>query len=389
MTLPAEPVLDLGRISGLQLPTHRVLALPEDEIDTVAVRRWRALAERSCEGNAFLLPEFVIPSWKHLSPGEEHVLVVVEHPRDRSWLAAGIFRRGRFTSRIPVPHAVSSHGRHTYRSGLLWDVERGAGALDSLLRFLAQSEQHGTGLELHGLRLDSRLARELEAAARRQKLLWQANCQRQVPAVFPQIVSPEYIEKHWSKNRRKSHRRHRAQLEKHGEVSLHFSRSPREVEVALQTFLRLEAESWKGQAGTACLSNAADEDFVREMVSGLALHGNVIISELRSGSRVMASALNLVAGTAFFAFKIGWDREFTSAGPGILHECELLLQSSERLAEFTILDSCAGEDSYLADYWPERIPVGQVAICWSPVSELALHLSNVARSMKRLICSMW
>ena len=100
----SEPIVDFGRISGLSLEEHRVLALPETEIDSVALWRWRALAERSSEGNAFLLPEFVLPSWKHLTPEQEHVLVVVEDSRDRSWVAAGVFKNGRVTRRVPVPH---------------------------------------------------------------------------------------------------------------------------------------------------------------------------------------------------------------------------------------------------------------------------------------------
>lgn len=149
------------------------------------------------------------------------------------------------------------------------------------------------------------------------------------------------------------------------------------------------ADSWNGDAGTPCHSTPADESFIREMVSELAIRGKVIVSELRIGDRVLASALNLVAGTSFYAFKIGWDCAFASVGPGILHECELLLQFSERLSEFTLIDSCSADDSYLADYWPERIPAGQVVICWSPLSELALNLSDAARSRKRFLISLW
>ena len=384
-TLLEEPV----RVVSASAPSLRILQLSPLEIDAAAVRRWRQLAERSCDGNAFLLPEFVIASWKHLTPQHDHVVLVVEQTVTGNWLAAGVFRQRQLTTRIPVPHVVSSNSRHTYRTGLLWDAERGPNALDALLCFMAQSERFAMGLEFRGLRLDSRLARELEAAAGRQRLLWQAIWERQVPAVFPQIVSQEYIEQHWSKNRRKTYRRNRAQLEKQGEVSLRLVDSPEEIGAALETFLELESRSWKGEAGTACLSTPADSAFVREMVAGLAAHGNVVVSELRAGDRVVASALNLVCGTSFYAFKIGWERELTAVGPGVLHESELLMQSPDRLSDYTILDSCAAEDSYLADYWPERIPVGHVVICWSPLSELALHLSNVARTVKRMVRSMW
>lgn len=378
-----------ARSSSQQVNSHRAFTVPQSEITDEIVRRWHALAERSCDGNPFLLPDFVLASWKYLSPNDKHVLVIVESTEDGSWLALGIFQTVRRTWRLMIPHLVSSKCRHTFRTGLLWDAEQGAGALDSMLKFLAQSEPQAAGLEIPSIRMDSRLYRELEAAARRQKYLWQATCERQVPCIFPQIVSQDYISRHWSKNRRKSHRRNRTELAKFGEVSLALAKSPGDVELALETFLRLEANSWKGEAGTACLSTPSDELFIREMVSRLSMSGNVIISELRVGNHVVASALNLVAGSSFYAFKIGWDRDFASVGPGILHECELFIQSSERLSEFTLIDSCSAEDSYLADYWPERIPIGQIVICWSPVSEVALHLSDAARSMKRLLTLMW
>ncbi|MEI8379992.1 MAG: GNAT family N-acetyltransferase [Planctomycetota bacterium] len=384
-----ENVLASARFSSQQVNSHRVFAVPQSEIDAQIVRRWHALAERSCDGNPFLLPDFVLTSWKYLAQNDNHVLIIVANSVDGSWLAAGVFKPVQLTLRMPIPHLVASQCRHTFRTGLLWDAERGAGALDSMLKFLADSTNQLAGLKIPSVRMDSRLFRELEAAVQRQKYLWQATCDRQVPCIFPQIVSDDYVLRHWSKNRRKTHRRNLAQLEKHGEVSLSLARSPGDVELALETFLRLESNSWKGEAGTACLSTTADEAFIREMVSRLSIQGNVIISELRVGSRVVASALNLVAGTSFYAFKIGWDRDFAFVGPGILHECELLLQSSDRLSAFTLIDSCSAEDSYLADYWPERIPIGQVVICWSPLSEVALHLSDAARSMKRLLASLW
>ena len=388
-----EPIVEKGLVSARfpsqQVNSHRVFAVPQSEIDEQIIRRWHALAECSCDGNPFLLPDFVLTSWKHLAGHDNHVLIVVENSVDGRWLAAGIFEPLQLTLRTPIPHLVSTQCRHTFRTGLLWDAERGAGALDSMLKYLSNPANQIAGLKIPSVRMDSRLFRELEAAVRRHKYLWQATCDRQVPCIFPQIVSTDYVQRHWSKNRRKTHRRNLAQLEKHGEVSLSLARSPDDVELALETFLKLEANSWKGEAGTACLSTTADESFIRETVSRLSTRGNVIISELRSGNRVVASAINFVAGTSFYAFKIGWDREFASVGPGILHECELLFQASDRLSAFTLIDSCSAEDSYLADYWPERIPIGQVVICWSPLSEVALHLTDAARSMKRLLKSLW
>jgi len=363
----------------------RFRSLSPAEIDAAAVARWRDLARRSCHQNPFLVPEFTLPAWRWLSAEQEHVLFVVESPRDGRWLAAGGFSLGQVTSTLPWPHVVTAMSLYTFRSGLLIDSDRAREALDALLIGLTQGGWKRQTLEITGLRLDSILARELAASAYRLGYSWETTVPRSVPAVFPEIVSEEYLADHWSSSRRKSMRRAKARLEAAGSVSLRLLSEPEDVAAALETFLRLEQDSWKGEAGTACLSNEKDEQFIRAMVMGMAEQGRVIMTELRAGERVVTSAINLTAGTALFAFKIGWDREWAAASPGVLHEAELMLAARHRLRDYTLFDSCATEDSYLAPIWPERIPVATGILCASSWSRWSQQFLQAGRRVRRML----
>ena len=366
-----------------------VRVIPQKEIDPLAIARWRDLAKRSCHHNPFLLPEFVLPAWKHLTPDREHVLIVVESLRDGRWLAAGGFSLAEVTRGLPVPHAVASTSLYTFRTGLLLDADHAGKALDLLLSRITSGGWLYQGVEFPGLRYDSILARELTASVRRLGYSWRALEQKMVPAVFPEIVSDEYLTEHWSKSRRKTFRRSRNKLAEVGPVELKLHREPESIAAALDTFLRLESDSWKGEEGTACLSNPRDEAFVREVIEGLAPHGNVVVSELTAGDRVAASAINFTAGTALFAFKIGWDSEFSHTSPGVLHEVELLHASQDRLRDFTLFDSCATESSYIAPIWPERIPIVTGLICASSLARWSRRLIDAGGRAKHLVVSWW
>lgn len=366
----------------------RLRILDQSEIDLLAVSRWRDLARRSCHQNPFLLPDFVLPAWKYLTPEQKHVLVVVESSDDQRWLAAGGFSLGQSTADFPLPHALASTNLYTFRTGLLLDTEFASDALDTFLDGITEGGWRFQGVEFPGLRLDSILARALIASTERLGFDWHTTHQRMVPAVFPDIITDEYLARHWSKSRRKSIRRSRNRLEARGCVELRLSRKPKDVARALESFLKLEHASWKGQEGTACKSRPQDEAFVREAIMGLAQHGNVVLSELTAGDRIAAAAINLTAGTALYAFKIGWDIDLAEASPGVVHETELLLESQNRLNEFTIFDSCATETSYIAPLWPERIPVATGVICASRLSRWSQRLLNAGRKAK-LAISWW
>lgn len=363
----------------------RLRVLSSCEIDTTAIACWRNLMGRSCHQNPFLAPEFLLPAWRWLSPNQNHILMMVEGKTDRRWLAAGGFSLNQVTGTLPWPHILAATSHYTFRTGLIVDADRAADALDVLLTGLTAGGLMQQTVEIPGLRLDSTLARELAATAHQLRYSWQVTLPRNVPTVFPEIVSDEYLSEKWSSSRRKSLRRSKARLESCGPVHLRLHTEPREIARAIETFLQLEHDSWKGVAGTSCVSNYCDEMFIREMIGRMADQNRILISELCAGNQVIASALNLTAGSALFAFKIGWDRRWAAASPGVMHEAELMLAARDRLRNFTLFDSCATESSYLASIWPERILVATGILHPSRWSRWSEQLLQSGRLLQRWI----
>jgi CelD/BcsL family acetyltransferase involved in cellulose biosynthesis len=286
---------------------------------------------------------------------------------------------------MPLAHLAAARNRHTFRSGLLLDAERSQAALDALLGYLVAAEPKRHGIEFTNLSLQSRLADELAAAAARHGYRFETDVDHKAPCVHAAEVDESYFQRHWSRSRRKSIRQAREKLGRLGPVSLQLHRHPSAVGNALPTFLRLEAAGWKGADGTACLCNTEDLEFVDEMVTGLAEHGQVVISELCAGSRIVSSAINLLHGDTLFAFKIGWDPDFASVGPGMLHEVELM-RAEPICGQVRFLDSCAADDSYIGRVWPERTPIGIGRLTWTPLSiwtsRLTVSLTVVRRFLQ-------
>jgi CelD/BcsL family acetyltransferase involved in cellulose biosynthesis len=365
-------------------PGLSLVVLEPRDLSPWAIEAWRDLEERSCHRNPFLAPEFVLPAVERLGRKTAR-LVVVHREGNGEWLGLAVVRPGVISPEIPLPHARGEDHLYTFRSGLLVDESQVAEVLDFLLERMPEVPGMRHGLELQGLRLDSILAREMQAAAARLGYSWKIERPRDVPAVFPDLVTGESLEQRWSASTRKQMRRGRKYLEQYGPVEMRLVVDPAEIPAALENFLRLERNSWKGDEGTACTSNPVHELFIREMVAGLAQRGGVLITELRAGDRVAAAAINLVSGGRLFAFKIGWDSELAKGSPGVLHEAELLGQVTGPLRNLTLMDSCATETSYIAGVWPDRIPVATGIVCFTPWARLTRRVYDAGRRVKHWV----
>lgn len=382
--LKISKTVDVTPVTPADVGQLRLVVIEPRNLSPWAIEAWHDLEERSCHRNPFLSPEFVLPAVERLERRAVR-LVVVNREGSGEWLGLALVRPGVISAEIPLPHARGEDHLYTFRSGMLVDEERVAEVLDFLFEHMPEVPGMRHGLELQGLRLDSILAREMQAAAARLGYSWKIERPRDVPAVFPDLVTGESLERRWSASTRKQMRRGRKFLEQYGPVQMRLVVAPAEIPAALDNFLRLERNSWKGDEGTACTSNPVHERFIREMVTGLAERGGVLITELWAGERVAAAAINLVSGGRLFAFKIGWDSQLAKGSPGVLHEAELLGQVTGRLRNLTLMDSCATESSYIAGVWPDRIPVATGIVCFTPWARLTRRMYDAGRRVKHWV----
>ncbi|HEU4804458.1 MAG TPA: GNAT family N-acetyltransferase, partial [Nitrobacter sp.] len=87
---------------------------------------------------------------------------------------------------------------------------------------------------------------------------------------------------------------------------------------AFETFLELEAGSWKGARGTALLCSATDVAFARQMVDALAERGNASVALLRVDGRAIAAQVLMYCGTTAYTWKTAFSPDYAKFSPGAL-----------------------------------------------------------------------
>jgi CelD/BcsL family acetyltransferase involved in cellulose biosynthesis len=134
------------------------------------------------------------------------------------------------------------------------------------------------------------------------------------------------------------------------------------VEQGFRDYLKLEADGWKGRAGTALAQRPADEAFVRGTLLAMAGANSAMVAELRCVDRVIATGLLLRAGGEVFFWKTTYDETLSKHSPGVLLDM-MLTQWLYAQPWFTRLDT-ASDDSIDPStlIWTERRAMAHILI---------------------------
>jgi CelD/BcsL family acetyltransferase involved in cellulose biosynthesis len=138
-----------------------------------------------------------------------------------------------------------------------------------------------------------------------------------------------------------------------GVVDIVNSRVTADVEAAFETFLALEAESWKGEEGTALLCDADDARFTRRLIGDLAVRGQASVALLRVDGKAIAAQVLMYSGERAFTWKTAFDGGFARFSPGAL----LIDKVTASLLEarpVQLIDSCSAADGFMAQLWTGR-----------------------------------
>jgi CelD/BcsL family acetyltransferase involved in cellulose biosynthesis len=122
---------------------------------------------------------------------------------------------------------------------------------------------------------------------------------------------------------------------------------------AFETFLALEAGSWKGARGTALLSGRNDAAFARRLIGEMAEQGKASVALLRLDGRAIAAQVLMYCGATAYTWKTAFDAEYAKYSPGAL----LVDKVTEQLFStpgIDTIDSCAVEDSFMGQLWSGR-----------------------------------
>jgi len=138
-----------------------------------------------------------------------------------------------------------------------------------------------------------------------------------------------------------------------GAVDIANDRTPAAVQDAFETYLAMEAASWKGSRGTALLCAEKDASFSRRLISDLAAGENASVALLRVDGRPIAAQVLLYCGTTAYTWKTAFDVEFGKFSPGAL----LVDKMTEQLfaeAGIEAIESCSPEGGFMNQIWDGR-----------------------------------
>jgi CelD/BcsL family acetyltransferase involved in cellulose biosynthesis len=138
-----------------------------------------------------------------------------------------------------------------------------------------------------------------------------------------------------------------------GAVDVVNDRDPDRVREAFESFLELEAASWKGAQGTALLCDPADAAFVRRLVGDLSERQSASVALLRLDGKAIAAQVVMYCGSAGYTWKTAFNAEYGKYSPGAL----LIDKVTEELFAMPgieTIDSCSAEGSFMAQLWSGR-----------------------------------
>jgi CelD/BcsL family acetyltransferase involved in cellulose biosynthesis len=169
---------------------------------------------------------------------------------------------------------------------------------------------------------------------------------------------------------RKKLRQDWKRLSAQGTADVMNDRTPAAVRDAFEAFLAMEAGSWKGSRGTALLCDEKDAAFVRRLIGELAEQQLASVALLRVNGRAVAAQVLLYCGSTAYTWKTAFDAEYARFSPGAL----LVDKVTEELFSMPgidAIDSCAAEESFMAQLWAGRRKMVDLLIDVGPGRSLA------------------
>jgi CelD/BcsL family acetyltransferase involved in cellulose biosynthesis len=325
---------------------------------------WRDLANSATEPNPYLGPDFMLAALKCLDP-ERQVVAVFAHQGQTPDAPLGAMLAldllpVRNCCGLGVTKAYAS--THSFVGGLLsrpdslLTVASLFCTVRNSLGFAAISFRDvplaGPGFKL--------LVEAIRAAG--LKLLIQGTFLRPVIPTAGR-GSAELASRGMGKRRLRDYQRKRRKLQELGALTWRVVRpGTAEFPSAIDTFIRLEDQGWKGAAKTSLRSECGGESFFREFLAAKTNPDSCLFTELLLDEKVIASTFNLQERERVFAFKVGWNSDFSDYSPGILNELYFLEQLDVALPGISYVDSGAQEDSFIGRLWPDRAVMSHLVI---------------------------
>jgi Acetyltransferase (GNAT) domain len=189
------------------------------------------------------------------------------------------------------------------------------------------------------------------------------------------LSGEDYLSQSLSRKRRKEFRRLRARLAEQGELTSSFYDRSDDIATWIEAYFELEAEGWKGRAGTAFLCREDWSAAMRASLIQAFKDGRGMFWKLTLDGKPIAMSFGFKAGRRAWLTKISHDDTFSQYSPGTL----LILDITETItgrADIDSIDSCAVPDHPMINHiWRERLVVTDLLVDVGETSNVRFYLA--------------
>jgi CelD/BcsL family acetyltransferase involved in cellulose biosynthesis len=343
---------------------------------------WRDLAHRALEPNVFYAPDFALAAASVFGAGVGALLVWSRHEPQRlvGFMPLRVSRR-----RYGLFPPVLVGWTHPYAPfGVpLIDGDEAEAAVAAAFDFIARSPDLPRLVLLPLLPSTGRWAAVLAQALSRGggRMALFGTHRRAILA--PSHDRRGYLDQALRARKRKELRRQARRLSDQGALVVSHAISPQAVARALDAFMALEAQGWKGRAGGAAAMDADVGAFMRDVVGNLSARDGAWIIQLMLDDRLIASGIVLRSGDHAWFWKIAYDETVARASPGV----QLTLELTQALLDddgVKRTDSCATADHPMIDkLWLERLDLADHLVQIGPGGDLRFALACALETARR------
>jgi CelD/BcsL family acetyltransferase involved in cellulose biosynthesis len=323
------------------------------KLSDVSINDWSALMARAMEPNAFYHPGWARAVSEH-AHGQKDARALLAYDENNHLVGLLPVQSAWRALALPIPALVSWQAYAPLTTPLL-DRDCAEEAAGGLLEAAAYSGARAVLLTHHTAQ--GKVIDAFHRAARRRGTEPHILGEHRRALFVASGEDDRSIDTAVGAKKLKELRRQRNRLADDGHVALAIATHPREIADALEEFLALEAEGWKGRAGTALALDDGDAKFIREATRVLADTGHCRVAVLtRAGVPVAAGVVLHHLDRAYF-FKLAYDESLAKLSPGV----QLTLELTRHFAsnpDIADVDSIADADHPMIDHlWRDRLTI--------------------------------
>jgi CelD/BcsL family acetyltransferase involved in cellulose biosynthesis len=292
---------------------------------------WDELVDRSGVERLFVSHAWLRTWWEAFG-GDRELYVLTVRSRRALIGAAPMMRSNKGLYGLRIKSIESIYNSHTPRFDFV--VEKGCG--DAVYRAIWDHLQRSDCdmVVLTQLPEDSSTLAAFEQLAEDEGWLsgqWVAPRSPHIPlnCTYEELLGR--LKGGYRYNLRKRYER----LSKLGTIDVEVISEKNRVREAAQEGLRIEAAAWKGQQGTAIISDPATTEFYTRLAERQADVGQLRLSFLRIGGKRISFSYILCSDRKLYGVKIGYDPKYHTYSPGNM------------LLNLVLQDACA---SHLLEY---------------------------------------